>query len=134
MNRPNSMVRKLQKSMNIPQLSKILWTGFSDAGYEERSIYDLPDMESELSRLWNQVSPLYKQLFTYVRRRLVEYYGTRRIRPDGPLPAHILGKNRNKFNIESTSIRYELFDIAAILYRKYVGSVMEKYHRFGIAL
>lgn len=65
--------------------------GFSDAGYEERSVYETPDFESELTILWSQVLPLYKHLFTYVRRQLVNYYGTHRIKPDGPIPAHILG-------------------------------------------
>lgn len=64
---------------------------FGDAGYEERAIYELPDMESEMLTLWTQILPLYKQLYTYVRRRLVQYYGVRRIKPDGPIPAHILG-------------------------------------------
>ncbi|XKL65405.1 hypothetical protein PGB90_008825 [Kerria lacca] len=64
---------------------------FENAGYEERSIYELPDLESELATLWTQVLPLYKHLYTYVRRRLVQYYGTWRIKPDGPIPAHILG-------------------------------------------
>lgn len=49
-------------------------------------------MESEMLTLWTQILPLYKQLYTYVRRRLVQYYGVRRIKPDGPIPAHILGE------------------------------------------
>lgn len=36
------------------------------------------------------ISPLYKNLFTYVRSKLIERYGDR-IREDGPLPAHVLG-------------------------------------------
>lgn len=36
------------------------------------------------------VTPLYKNLFTYVRSKLIERYDDR-IREDGPLPAHVLG-------------------------------------------
>lgn len=77
-------------------------SGFGDAGYEERSIYELPDLESELSTLLSQVLPLYKQLYTYVRRRLVDYYGTRRVKPDSPIPAHVLGNMKLPYFVYPT--------------------------------
>lgn len=106
-------------------------TGYSDAGYEERSVYDLPNLESELSMIWTQVSPLYKQLYTYVRRRLVNYYGSRRIKPDSPIPAHIFGKLIIAPVMKSfLPFIVEIF----VLIRKYVESILEKYYRFSVAL
>ena len=109
-----------------------MFLGFSDAGAEERSIYDLPDMESELSLLWTQLSPLYKQLFTYVRRRLVQYYGTRRIRPDGPIPAHILGELLDGALHMIHGLAY--YRKSSVVSRKHVGAVVEEYHRPGAAV
>jgi peptidyl-dipeptidase A len=67
--------------------------GFSDLGAMWRSNYDMPadDFTQEAARLWQQVSPLYKQLHCYVRGRLQKTYGSQRV-PDGePIPAHLLG-------------------------------------------
>ncbi|XP_063230268.1 angiotensin-converting enzyme-like isoform X2 [Bacillus rossius redtenbacheri] len=65
--------------------------GFRDAGQQERQQYEEDDLEAEAGRLWQAVAPLYEQLHSYVRRRLAERYGTQRVRPDGPIPAHLLG-------------------------------------------
>lgn len=65
--------------------------GFRDASQQEREVYEDPDWARRMAELWSKLSPLYQQLHTYVRRRLYEYYGPRRIRLDGPLPAHVLG-------------------------------------------
>ena len=46
--------------------------------------------QQNIAEVISAVTPLYKNLFTYVRSRLIERYGDR-IRRDGPLPAHILG-------------------------------------------
>jgi hypothetical protein len=67
--------------------------GFHDAGQQQRESYEDSDFNSQLTDLWTNVAPLYRQLHAYVRRRLVERYGSERVRPDGPLPAHLLGEN-----------------------------------------
>ncbi|KAK3930192.1 Angiotensin-converting enzyme [Frankliniella fusca] len=64
--------------------------GFRDAGEHMRAPYDDPELESEVTQLWAQVSPLYRQLHAYVRRQLHRHYGDL-VREDGPLPAHLLG-------------------------------------------
>lgn len=56
-----------------------------------RSFYDDPDFFFTVQDLWSQVQPLYKQLFTFVRKGLVKFYGDKLIRKDGPIPAHVLG-------------------------------------------
>jgi len=67
--------------------------GFADTGALWRSKYDMPEdaFGREMERLWLQVKPLYDSLHAYVRRKLGEHYGTKIVRPDEPLPAHLLG-------------------------------------------
>jgi peptidyl-dipeptidase A len=51
-----------------------------------------PDQfQAEIERLWTQVEPLYRELHTYVRRKLIEKYGDAARRPDGMIPGHLLG-------------------------------------------
>ncbi len=67
--------------------------GFADTGALWRSNYDMTPEEfsAELERLWTQLEPLYKELHTYVRRRLIAKYGAAAERSDGMIPAHLLG-------------------------------------------
>src|SRR5262249_13123113 len=66
--------------------------GFPDNGAMWRSKYDMPPdaFASEVTRLWDQVQPLYMKLHAYVRMKLRQKYGG--IVPEkGPIPAHLLG-------------------------------------------
>jgi peptidyl-dipeptidase A len=67
--------------------------GFADTGALWRSQYDMtPDeFQAEIERLWTQVQPLYRELHTYVRRKLIEKYGDAARRPDGMIPGDLLG-------------------------------------------
>ncbi len=67
--------------------------GYADTGALWRAGYDMtPEQFSgDLERVWNQVEPLYKELHTYVRRKLIEKYGAAARRTDGMIPAHLLG-------------------------------------------
>ena len=67
--------------------------GFEDTGVMWRSGYDMkPDeFSADLERLWQQVKPLYQELHTYVRNRLIAKYGAIAERPDGMIPADLLG-------------------------------------------
>lgn len=67
--------------------------GFDDLGTMWRSGYDMDPAEfpKVLDALWQQVKPLYEALHCHVRARLGEAYGTGRVPPDGPIPAHLLG-------------------------------------------
>lgn len=56
-----------------------------------RSVYEDNDFESEIANAFQKLLPLYKHLFTYVRRKLHERYGREVIQSDGPIPAHLLG-------------------------------------------
>ncbi|CAH1642884.1 unnamed protein product [Spodoptera littoralis] len=66
-------------------------TGYRDAGDQMRAAYEDPSFRASVEEMYNQIQPLYKQLFTYVRRRLVQRYGETSVRADGPIPAHLLG-------------------------------------------
>jgi peptidyl-dipeptidase A len=67
--------------------------GFKDTGAMWRSNYDMTPEEFsvELERLWRQVEPLYISLHAYVRKQLIRKYGKVADRPDGLIPAHLLG-------------------------------------------
>src|SRR5579872_578802 len=67
--------------------------GFKDTGAMWRSKYDMTPEEfsAELDRLWRQVEPLYISLHAYVRKQLIKKYGKLADRPDGLIPAHLLG-------------------------------------------
>jgi peptidyl-dipeptidase A len=67
--------------------------GFKDTGAMWRSNYDMTpeQFSAEMERLWRQVEPFYVSLHTYVRRQLIKKYGKAAERPDGLIPAHLLG-------------------------------------------
>lgn len=65
--------------------------GFRDAGEQMRAVYEDPDFFFTVQDLWAKIQPLYKNLFTFVRRGLYNKYGDGVMRPDGPIPAHLLG-------------------------------------------
>lgn len=55
-----------------------------------RELFEDEYFQQNAAEVMSAISPLYKNLFTYVRSKLIERYGDR-IREDGPLPAHVLG-------------------------------------------
>ncbi len=67
--------------------------GFANTGEMWRSNYDMTpaQFDAELDRVWGQLRPLYLQLHAYVRRKLVERYGTGVVPANGMIPAHLLG-------------------------------------------
>jgi len=67
--------------------------GFADTGALWRSQYDMTpeQFQAEIERLWTQVEPLYRELHTYVRHKLIQKYGDAARRPDGMIPADLLG-------------------------------------------
>src|SRR6476661_3893089 len=67
--------------------------GFKDTGSMWRSNYDMSpeQFSAEVERLWRQVEPFYVSLHTYVRKQLIKKYGKIAERPDGMIPAHLLG-------------------------------------------
>jgi peptidyl-dipeptidase A len=66
---------------------------YKDAGELWRAGYDMTPAEfsAELNRAWTQLEPLYRELHTYVRHRLIAKYGAAADRKDGMIPAQLLG-------------------------------------------
>ncbi|KAK7912937.1 hypothetical protein WMY93_013148 [Mugilogobius chulae] len=58
--------------------------------------YTRQELMHDVRKIYNQIMPLYKELHTYVRARLMEVY-PRHIDPQGPLPAHLLGDMWGRF-------------------------------------
>jgi peptidyl-dipeptidase A len=67
--------------------------GYKDTGELWRAGYDMTPAEfsEELERAWAQLEPLYRELHAYVRSRLIAKYGKAAERPDGMIPAQLLG-------------------------------------------
>ena len=67
--------------------------GYGDTGELWRAGYDMTpaEFETELDRAWTQLEPLYRELHTYVRNRLIAKYGKAAERADGLIPAQLLG-------------------------------------------
>ena len=67
--------------------------GRHDTGELWRAGYDMTPAEfsAEVDRAWTQLEPLYRELHTYVRNRLIAKYGVAADRKDGLIPAQLLG-------------------------------------------
>lgn len=65
--------------------------GYEDRGDELRRHYEDPHFVEEIDALWDAVKPMYLQIHAFVRRKLGEKYGTDKVNPTGPIPAHLLG-------------------------------------------
>ena len=67
--------------------------GYKDTGELWRAGYDMTPAEfaAQMEHAWGQLAPLYAELHTYVRSRLIAKYGAAAERPDGMIPADLLG-------------------------------------------
>ncbi|MGI8770958.1 MAG: M2 family metallopeptidase [Acidobacteriaceae bacterium] len=96
--------------------------GFADTGVLWRSGYDMrpEEFSAELERLWKQVEPLYVQLHAYARKRLIAKYGAAAQRPDGMIPADLLGNMwaqewGNDYDIMAPPAAPPTYDLTEIL-------------------
>ncbi|MCB9639585.1 MAG: M2 family metallopeptidase [Myxococcales bacterium] len=101
--------------------------GFTDLGQLWRQRYEMPrgGFEKEVERLWGQVKPLYDDLHCYVRSRLVEQYGDKKVEPKGKIPAHLLGNMwaqswENLFSLVAPKTSSKGEDIGLLLKNKKV--------------
>ena len=99
--------------------------GFADTGVLWRAGYDMTpeQFSAELERLWTQVEPLYKELHAYVRGKLVAKYGADAQRPDGMIPAQLLGNMwaqewGNVYDIVAPPAAPATYDIGDILQQR----------------
>jgi peptidyl-dipeptidase A len=57
------------------------------------SPYDTADFKDQIAAVWEEMTPWYKKIHAYVRRKLIDTYGEDKIDPTGPIPAQLLGEN-----------------------------------------
>ncbi|HMF63315.1 MAG TPA: M2 family metallopeptidase [Edaphobacter sp.] len=106
--------------------------GFKDTGDLWRSNYDMTPAEfsAELERTWTQLEPLYRELHAYVRFKLIQKYGAAAERPDGMIPAYLLGNMwaqewGNIYDIVAPpQTGYKMYDLEAAL-KQQIGPVSE---------
>ncbi|CAG5123912.1 unnamed protein product, partial [Candidula unifasciata] len=65
-------------------------SGHNDLGAYWRSQYGISNLEEEAKRLYKEILPLYRQLHTYVRTRLIEFWGSSNFPHSGQIPESIL--------------------------------------------
>ncbi|XP_030856345.1 angiotensin-converting enzyme-like [Strongylocentrotus purpuratus] len=65
--------------------------GFSNEAESWLHKYEDPNFVDDVDSLWESIKPIYMHVHAYVRRRLVEVYGSDIVDPHGPIPAHLLG-------------------------------------------
>ncbi|UYV61440.1 hypothetical protein LAZ67_1004861 [Cordylochernes scorpioides] len=65
--------------------------GFNDSGELWRESYESLTFEDDMAEQWEILRPFYLEMHAYVRMKLVKLYGEEVVKPDGPIPAHLLG-------------------------------------------
>ncbi|UYV61421.1 hypothetical protein LAZ67_1004783 [Cordylochernes scorpioides] len=63
----------------------------NDKGELWREPYESLTFEDDISEQWEILRPFYFEMHAYVRMKLVKLYGEEVVKPDGPIPAHLLG-------------------------------------------
>lgn len=56
-----------------------------------RSRYEDKELVEKVDKLWSEVKPLYDELHTYVRLKLLDLYPTQLDKADPNIPAHLFG-------------------------------------------
>lgn len=65
---------------------------FKNMGEMWKDDFESPTFVNDMDELWSQVEPLYKELHSFVSRKLKARYGDKLDVSDGFIPAHVLGK------------------------------------------
>ncbi|UYV73783.1 hypothetical protein LAZ67_11000906 [Cordylochernes scorpioides] len=82
------------KSMDCPTsltLTGPTGAGFNDRGEQWREPYESLTFKDDMAEQWEILRPFYLEMHAYVRMKLVKFYGEEVVKPDGPIPAHLLG-------------------------------------------
>lgn len=67
--------------------------GFKNMGEMWKDDFESPTFVKDMDELWSQVEPLYKELHSFVSRKLKARYGDKLDVSDGFIPAHALGRH-----------------------------------------
>ncbi|UYV61412.1 hypothetical protein LAZ67_1004765 [Cordylochernes scorpioides] len=96
------LTRIFASSRNADDLKKY-WVGWRDTtgkrsgastGELWREPYESLTFEDDMAEQWEILRPFYLEMHAYVRMKLVKLYGEEVVKPDGPIPAHLLGTAR----------------------------------------
>src|SRR5580704_7061570 len=82
------------------------------------------EFSADIERLWTQVEPLYLELHTYVRHKLIAKYGAAAERPDGMIPADLL----NNMWAQEWGNTYEIVAPASAPPMYNLGQILESRH------
>ncbi|XP_033732880.1 angiotensin-converting enzyme-like isoform X2 [Pecten maximus] len=88
-----------QMKKKFTRLVELQNTGAKDNGYKSQAevwltidFDEINGVEKMCDKLWTELKPLYSELLTYVRNKLVDFYRDDITFPDdGSIPAHLLG-------------------------------------------
>ncbi len=104
--------------------------GYKDEGQLWRAGYDMTPQQfsEEVDRVYQQLQPFYKELHAYVRSRLIAKYGDVARRPDGMIPAHLLGNMwaqewDNIADIVTPSDTQQPYDIGQLLVARHTDAL-----------
>lgn len=65
--------------------------GYENVADTWMEVHDMPNVQGEVERLYDEILPFYQKLHAWVRFRLLKFYGADLIGAHQPLPAHLLG-------------------------------------------
>lgn len=65
--------------------------GYADYGEMWRAPYEDPNLIENMQTIWKQVEPLYNEIHSYTRRKLIELYPHKIDTSDPLIPGHLLG-------------------------------------------
>ncbi|KAF7991815.1 hypothetical protein HCN44_010616 [Aphidius gifuensis] len=82
----NDYIKYIELSNEIARLNN-----YTDMAAYWMKEYETDNFPDQIELLWQQIKPLYLQIHAYVRRQLLNKYGTNVLSKDGPIPAHLLG-------------------------------------------
>jgi peptidyl-dipeptidase A len=69
----------------------LIFADKKDYGEMWRESYEDDNFVANVDKMWSQVEPLYKELHTYVRRKLQKMYSKDMDKDSKLIPAHLLG-------------------------------------------
>ncbi|PRD32464.1 UNVERIFIED_CONTAM: Ace [Trichonephila clavipes] len=79
------------QSYRYVDISFVLITGYKNKASFLISEYEDLDFVKSIAEEVKKLTPLYKEIHAYVRRKLMKFYKNETIMKDGPIPAHLLG-------------------------------------------
>lgn len=85
------MRSKYQEMVTLMNMAIKAGGKYADMGAYYRSMYEDPEFENDVRKLFDQLAPLYDELHAFVRRKLRTHYGTKHFPSSGHIPAHLFG-------------------------------------------